>query len=327
MPGKTSGVCNRRISISGPGGKIYFFAAAAYHRPHLAGKQALVYGVTGGIPHYLNKLEIEQDVDAAIRDNLLQPSSSLFEEPENLLKQELREPAIYNSVISAIAGGASHANEISTKVGLDSGICAKYLHVLLELGILKKESPMAEKPGKKTIYTIEDNFFRFWYCFVPRNMSLIHAGRIQAVYEQAVKRFYPEYMGLVFEKMCREYLLRYAEDLPFLLSEAGQWWGTDARTKKEVQIDIVGLPVEGKEYLIASCKYRNEKIGVEELELLQQYAFVFRANGQFRYYIFSKGGFSQALLEREKQGDVTLLTLEDLYSDRSKVPENSSQNG
>ena len=134
-------------------------------------------------------------------------------------------------------------------------------------------------------------------------------------------------MGLVFEKMCREYLLRYAEDLPFLLSEAGQWWGTDARTKKEVQIDIVGLPVEGKEYLIASCKYRNEKIGVEELELLKQYAFVFRANGQFRYYIFSKGGFSQALLEREKQGDVTLLTLEDLYSDRSKVPENSSQNG
>lgn len=34
---------------------------------------------------------------------------------------------------------------------------------------------------------IEDNFFRFWYRFVPGNMSAIHAGRMEQVYEQAVK--------------------------------------------------------------------------------------------------------------------------------------------
>ena len=69
----------------------------------------------------------------------------------------MREPAIYNSVIAAIAGGASRSNEISTKVGLESGVCAKYLKVLLDLGILKKETPITEKPGKKTIYAIDDN--------------------------------------------------------------------------------------------------------------------------------------------------------------------------
>ena len=284
-----------------------------FHPELKAADQALLYGVTGGIPHYINKLDVESNLDEALLENLFSTSSYLFEEPENLLKQELREPAIYNSVISAIAAGASRSNEISTKVGLESGVCAKYLKVLLDLGILKKETPITEKSGKKTIYAIDDNFFRFWYRFVPRNMSVISAGRMHPVYEQAVKRFYPDYMGLVFEKMCQEYLLRYAKDLPILLSNVGQWWGTDSKTRKEVQIDIVGVPVDGNEYLICSCKYRNEKIGIEELELLRRYAAVFRQNGIFHYYIFSKGGFTQALLEAEMQGEVTLLTLEDLY--------------
>lgn len=275
--------------------------------------QAFLYGVTGGVPHYINKLDVEDDLDEALLENLFSASSYLFEEPENLLKQELREPAIYNSVISAIAGGASRLNEISTKIGLESGICTKYLKVLLDLGILKKETPITEKPGKKTIYAIDDNFFRFWYRFVPRNMSVVSAGRMNLVYEQAVKKFYPDYMGLVFEKMCQEYLSRYAKNLPILLNSVGHWWGTDSKTRKEVQIDIVGTPVEGNEYLIGSCKYRNEKIGIDELELIQKYASVFRKDGVFHYFIFSKSGFTSALLEAEKKGEVTLLTLDDLY--------------
>lgn len=269
----------------------------AFHQGLCVEDQALLYGITGGVPHYINKLEVEGDLDEAVKENLLNTSSYLFEEPENLLKQELREPAIYNSVISAIAGGASHANEIATKVGVESGICAKYLRVLLELGILKKETPIMEKAGKKTIYIIDDNFFRFWYRFVPGNMSAISAGRMEQIYERAIRPYFSDYMGLIFEKMCLEYLLRYAQDLPILLSDAGQWWGTDPKTRKEVQIDIVGVPVEGQEYIIGSCKYKNTPVGVDELELLRQYASVFRQGCRFHYFIFSKGGFTKALRE------------------------------
>ena len=284
-----------------------------FHPELSAQEQALLYGVTGGIPHYINKLDVEGDLDEALLENLFNTSSYLFEEPENLLKQELREPAIYNSVITAIAGGASRLNEISTKIGLESGICTKYLKVLLELGILKKETPITEKTGKKTIYMIEDNFFRFWYRFVPGNMAVISTGRMRQVYEQAVKKYYPDYMGLVFEKMCQEYLMRYAQNVPILLANVGQWWGTDSKSRKEIQIDIVGVPIEGNEYVIGSCKYRNEKIGMDELELIRNYVSVFRKDGIFHYYIFSKGGFTPALLEAEARGEVTLLTLEDLY--------------
>ena len=135
--------------------------------------QALVYGITGGIPHYINQLKVRSTVDRALLDNLFDSSSYLFEEPENLLKQELREPAVYNSIIRAIAEGASRMNDISTKTGIETGPCAKYVKTLIDLGIIKKETPITEKPGKKTIYFLTDNFFRFWYRFVPQNIAAI----------------------------------------------------------------------------------------------------------------------------------------------------------
>ena len=276
-------------------------------------EQALVYGITGGIPHYINKLNVNKDLDGALLENLFNTSGYLFEEPDNLLKQELREPAIYNSIITAIASGSSHLNEIATKVGLEPGKCSKYLSVLFELGIINKQTPITEKVGKKTIYELADQFFRFWYRFVPKNMSAITSGRIDKIYDQAIKKNYSDYLGLTFECMCREYIMKYAENLPIPLARVGQWWGTDKDKKKEVQIDIVGTPLEGSHYIIGSCKYKNEKIGVDELELLKEYSQVFAKGTEYSYFIFSKSGFTENLINQAQQENVTLLTLEDLY--------------
>ena len=81
----------------------------------------------------------------------------------------------------------------------------------------------------------------------------------------------------------------------------------------QIQIDIVGTPVEGRNYIIGSCKYRNEKIGVDELELIREYAAAFGKGSTYHYYIFSKGGFTDVLLQAEERGEVHLITLEDLY--------------
>ena len=272
-----------------------------------------VYGVTGGIPHYINKLNVRGNFDNALLENFFERSAYLFEEPANLLKQELREPAVYNSVITAIAEGASHMNEIITKSGIETGPCSKYLSVLINLGILKKETPMTEKLGKKTIYSIADPFFRFWYRFVPNNMIPIASGRMGKIYDKAVRPYLNDYMGLIFEKMCSDYLLYYAEELSFQLVDIGQWWGTDSAEKKQVQIDLVGNTVNKDEYLIGSCKFRNEAIGVDELELLKKYAAVFGKGKIYHYYIFSKGGFTEGLKEAADRGEVALVTLDDMY--------------
>lgn len=288
--------------------------SAVFH-PDLSNEDnALIYGITGGVPHYINKLGVKESVDEALLDNFFDRSSYLYEEPANLLKQELREPAIYNAIITAIAQGAPRINDIALKTGQENSVVSKYLGTLIDLGIVKKETPVTEKIGKKTIYELADNFFRFWYRFVPANMSAIDSGRIQKSYANSIKKNLPDYMGLTFEHMCRDYLLYYEKDLPIELNQVGQWWGTDNKNKKQVQIDIVGTPVEGDEYIIGSCKYQNEKIGLDELELIREYAQVFGKGKKYYYYIFSKGGFTEGLIQAQNRGEVRLIGLDDLYT-------------
>lgn len=112
-------------------------------------------------------------------------------------------------------------NDIKMKVGEENSIISKYLKTLIDLGIVKKETPIAEKLGRKTIYLLADNFFRFWYRFVPVNMSAIDSGRITKIYLNAVKQYFADYMGLIFEKMCQDYLHYYLDSFPIELREIG----------------------------------------------------------------------------------------------------------
>ena len=274
--------------------------------------KSLIYGITGGIPLYILRLRYMQDIKKALCNNLFEMASFLFEEPNNLLKQELREPALYNSIIGAIAGGASRLNDISTKVGMVSGACTKYLDTLMELGIVRKETPLLEKYGKKSFYYLADNYFRFWYKFVPKALPAINMGIIDKYYDVQIEPQLAGFMGLIFEEMCKTYLAKQAKN-GLYLTEIGQWWGSDPRTKKQVQIDIVATTLDANTFVIGSCKYKNEPIGVDEYELLVSYANIFAKGTNYIYYIFSKGGFTDSLLTLAKAGKVKLVSLEDMY--------------
>ncbi len=164
--------------------------------------KALIYGIVGGTPQYLLQMNDRLSVADNIKNTFLNPSSSLFEEPENLLKQEVREPALYNAIITAIAAGASRMSEISAKVGEDTSVCATYIKNLLELGLVRRETPYGEKVSRRSIYTVDDNMFRFWYRFVPENSSIIARGADDLAYRR-IEPFLSEYMGKVFEEICR----------------------------------------------------------------------------------------------------------------------------
>ena len=92
------------------------------------------------------------------------------------MKQEVREPAIYTAIITAIATGSSRLSEICSKVGEETNTVSVYIRNLVTLGIIQKETPYGEKNSKKTIYSISDNMFRFWYRFIPENASVIARG-------------------------------------------------------------------------------------------------------------------------------------------------------
>lgn len=168
-------------------------------RGYIREERAILYGITGGTPEYLSHIRPELSVDDNIISLFFTSSGRLFEEPSNLLKQELRNPWIYNAVIQAIASGVSKLNEIATKVGTDTSNCANQLNSLLSLGLVKKEVPVTEtETSRKTIYRLEDAMFRFWYHFVMPNLSSINRGLGTEIYLSKVKPLINDYMGLIF---------------------------------------------------------------------------------------------------------------------------------
>ena len=289
-----------------------FFESLPFLETYSKTEKALIYGVTGGIPEYLSKIDPTKPVEDNIVDLFLSASGHFFEEPSSLLKQELREPAIYNGIIGAIAQGASRLNEIATKCRMESNKCAKYLSSLISLGIVKKEFPITETVSKKSVYLLDDMMFRFWYRFVFPNMSAIVSGLGRSVYDHDVADRLPAYMGPVFEEICKQFLVEEAKGdaLPFFFGKVGKWWGNNPKEKRQEEIDI--LAFRGDSALFCECKWTNAPVDIGVLSDLEAQSGIFSYANKW-FWLFSKSGFADRLSSAaEKRPDVRLICFEDM---------------
>lgn len=289
-----------------------FADTCRYFKNFSDGDKAMVYGMLGGTPQYLLQMDDRLSVEDNIKNTFLNPTSSLFEEPENLLKQEVREPALYNAIITAIATGASRMVEISAKVGEDTSVCATYLKNLIVLGVIQKETPYGEKESRKSIYAIADNMFRFWYRFVPENNSIIARGAADLAYKR-VEPHLSDYMGKVFEEICKQYLWKRLLSGESLVEfkDLGRWWGTDPSTRNQTEIDIMGEQ-DKDTALFGECKWTNEKVDAGILETLARRSRIFHYS-EIQLYLFAKNGFTKGCMEAaDKMGNVVLVSYKDL---------------
>ncbi|MBP3360671.1 MAG: ATP-binding protein [Clostridia bacterium] len=276
-----------------------------------------LYGAFGGTALYLQQVQKNKSFEDNIKNTFLRTTAYLYEEPLLLLRQEVQEPGVYNAIIEAIAGGAAKSNEITTKINEEPAKCLKYINTLCELGILYKETPFGEKQSsRKTIYGISDFMFRFWYRYIFTNRTLIETGAQEVIWKKRIETTYSDYMGLIFEKICREYLMlqNIRGNLPILFTRIGRWWGSDSSNHSQVEIDIVAN--EGNDYLICECKWRNEKLDLSVLKELRKKADLFTKKRSNTWYIlFSKSGFTDAVKNEAKNDDnIILVELSDIIN-------------
>lgn len=274
--------------------------------------KAIIYGIVGGTPQYLLQMDDKLSIGENIRNTFLNTSSFLFEETENLLKQEVRDTANYNAIITSIATGASRMSEISAKIGENTSVCSNYLKNLISLGIIKKEIPYGEKSSRKSIYRIADNMFRFWYRFIPANTSIIMRGAVDLAYRRIEPQL-SDYMGSVFEDICGQYLWNMLINgkLPVEFAELGRWWGNDPVFRSQTEIDIMAVQ-DRNTALFGECKWTNEKVELGVLETLVKRSQIFHYNNTW-LYLFAKNGFTKGCQEEaEKLGNVSLVTFQDI---------------
>lgn len=272
------------------------------------------YAVLGGIPHYLRYFDDMKSVRDNILNVILSKGSVLYEEPKNILKQELREPMIYNTIIESIATGSSKMNEIVTKTKMESDKCSRYLNSLIELRIIEKEHPVGENKSRKTIYKLSDNLFKFWYRFVFHNIGLAEQDESEFLYDSIINIDWSDYIGQnIFEDICKQYLwnLNKERKLPFVFVNIGRWWGNNPKQKKQEEIDIVAT--NNSKAIFCECKWRNEKTGVEVLENLKNKSLLLTKYKPIRYFLFSKSGFTGTLIEKSKNTtELELISIDKL---------------
>ncbi len=291
-----------------------FFESKEMYSNYSPEEQALLYGITGGTPEYLARINPKLSLDDNIMQLFFEESGRLFEEPNNLLKQELKDPSSYHSIITAIASGASRMNEIATKTGLESSGCSNQVTTLIALGLVKKEYPITEaSTSRRTIYRLQDSMFLFWYRFVRPNTSNIARGLGEVVYKTQVKPQLNDFMGLVFEEICQQYLYepKVFAAHPFILGDVGRWWGNNKVEKRQEEIDIMSISNDSA--LMCECKWRNEPQGMEVVETLMRRGELFQYPNKY-YYVFSKKGFTEEIIEWGKEIiNLKLISYEDMW--------------
>lgn len=268
------------------------------------------YAITGGTPMYLTLFDYAETLRENVQSQILSPTSVLYNEPEFLLRTELRNPARYMSILESIALGHTTPNEISGATGIDSGPLSKYLRKLKQLRLIDREIPVtaSAKKSKRSKYYVADEFLRFWFRYVEPNRSSIEEAP-EIVYENTIDPDLPNHVAETFEGVCQEAIwegIRHGEFEQY--SEVGRWW------YGEHEIDIVGLSPTDDTILFAECKWTAEPVGiglVEELRAKTDHVRWGPKSREERFALFSKNGFTERL-EQEVDNSWTLVDLEDL---------------
>lgn len=273
-----------------------FFDSRAFLPGLDAQSAACLYGMTGGIPLYLMQFDDSLSVADNVESAFLDPSSILYEEPVNLLKQEVSKAAPYNAVLSAIASGATKHNEIAAKAGLESGALDYFLKELARIGLVRRDMPITGKGGRKAIWVLDDNLFRFWYRFVRPRQSLVDRGLGASVTPRIMDGL-SGYMGPVFEAICRDWLWRElaAGRLGFEMTDVGRWWGNDPAAHEEAEIDVVAVD-DAATVLVGECKWQSNPVGADQLAKLDSRAHLVGADDRTARWLFSRSGFTQGCL-------------------------------
>lgn len=285
--------------------------------PTVTGEEALVYyAITGGIPLYLSYMDATKSVAENLLNTFLNKNSAIFEEPYNLLQQELRNPASYSAILTAIAGGASKQNEIATKSGISTSLAAKQIEILIELGIVEKKMPVGEMSKKLGIYIIKDGLFRFWYRFIAKNMSYIELNHPNELLKY-ILQYLPNFLASVFEDISREWATYQMKqgNIPIVYGKLGSWWGTNKKTKRQEEMDVCGFDISEENILLGECKWKNTNVDLAVLQVLLQRGEDLFSWQNKAYFAFSKTDYSDEAKKFAQEHDIQLITFQQMVND------------
>lgn len=249
------------------------------------------YSVLGGIPGFWNNFDRSMSARENIIQNMISKESRLYGEMTFYLAEDLREPAVYNTILAAIAAGHGKLNDVYLHTGFSRAKISVYLKNLMELDLVEKIYA--------GVYRITIPYVRFYFRFLFPFKSQLEQLSPEEFYEKKIADAFDAYTEESYSEICRQVL----ENELQTGNPASEWIG------KNYRLDLVTVDSDNQR-LVASCIYSRE-LGVKEYkELLKQAK---RAKIRVdRALLFGEKGFDDELLKLNKRGKVELRRLGNL---------------
>ncbi|HEY8884660.1 MAG TPA: DUF234 domain-containing protein, partial [Chloroflexota bacterium] len=234
---------------------------------------------TGGIPHYLRQLDPERSLAWNIAHHVLRRGGVLYQDAELVMREELRDPRVYFSILRAIDAGCTTNNEIEQRVhGPNTRThLTAYLDTLSALGFVARRTPVVGGV-RRSVWSIADPYLRFWFKFILPNRSLLDRDAdLDRVYQSIIAPFFDEFVSKpTFEDVCREWVRRQVDDGELPAADAvGAWWGPVAsprpdnpRYREEREIEIVASR-RGRVILAGEAKWTTAPVDFPTLNHLR----------------------------------------------------------
>ncbi|MGH2798702.1 MAG: ATP-binding protein [Thermoleophilaceae bacterium] len=280
------------------------YEAAAMLKRLVPADRALVWGLVGGVPLYLEWW----DEAASVRDNLLRlactPGGRLLSEGQLVMATEGDLGELGELVLRAIATGRTRHGEIEQAVRAEP---RRVLDRLIELRLVERLVPVTENPARtrRRIYRIADNFLAFWLGLLDRHRSAIERGLGRQVLPVLMKEL-DDHMGGRWEGAFREHLVRMATagELGEDVVDIGRWW----RDSPPVEIDAVALAGRRRAAVLVGEAKWAKRVDAERVrrELERTAEALPRVRGDLRYAVCGRERVDRA-------DDVLTVTAGDIF--------------
>ncbi|MCG5448543.1 MULTISPECIES: AAA family ATPase [Micromonospora] len=294
---------------------------------------ARVFAIVGGTPAYRREY-VQDDVpdgpddfDDWVVRAVLNPARPLFREARYLLAEDpdLRDTALYHSVLSAVAEGNGTRGGIAGYIGRKATDLQHPLTVLEDAGLLIRE-PDPLRSGRSR-YRIAEPLITFYQAVMRPSWTALEQRRGADVWRRSNRRYSSGVLGPAFEEIVRQWALRFAAPETFggVVAEASAAVLTDPSTRTSLELDLVafGEPPfgDGPRPLLAIGEVKwGRTLGLPELDRLSRARDLLAARPGLdvrdaRLLLASAAGFTDELRHAAGQRpDVVLVDPSRLYS-------------
>ncbi|WP_093781132.1 ATP-binding protein [Streptomyces sp. yr375] len=289
----------------------------------------LVHSVVGGTPAYRREFVRDDtpadlaDFDAWVCRTALSPRSPLYREARYLLADEsdLRDRALYHSVLAALASGNGTAGRIAAFLERPVSDITHPLTVLQDCGLVRKEADAFRK--NRSVYRVGEPLIAFDHAISRPRLPLLDRGMAEQVWRSSRYRFLSAVVGPHFEQICREWVAHFAAPETFGGMPIDVTYGTvpdqAGRTSHEIDVVVRGAVGQDNGVLLSLGEAKwDQAMGMGHLERLRHAAALLAARGidtsAVRLACYSGGGFSDELRAAGDRGEVVLVDLARLYA-------------